>query len=139
MKTLIVEDDFTNRLVLQGLLERYGECHVATNGKEAVDACADALTTRRPYQLICLDIMMPEMDGLTALDWIRSDEERMGVFSEQGAKIVMITAMGGVKDFMAAYEGLCDGYLTKPIDGERLLRTLGEFGLPGIHASAAVP
>ena len=38
MRTLIVEDDFTSRLLLQTVLSRYGECHVAINGKEAVEA-----------------------------------------------------------------------------------------------------
>jgi two-component system, chemotaxis family, chemotaxis protein CheY len=131
MKTLIVEDDFTSRLVLQGLLGRYGECHVAVNGKEAVEACADALITGKPYQLVCLDIMMPEMDGLAALKQIRADEERVGILSTSGAKIVMTTALGDLKNIMKAYDGLCDAYLTKPIDGERLHQTLDKLSLRG--------
>ena len=63
MKTLIVEDDFTSRLLLQELLRRFGPCHVAVNGVEAVDAVTAALTANAPYDLICLDIMMPVMGG----------------------------------------------------------------------------
>ena len=63
MKTLIVEDDFTSRLYLQELLKGYGPTHIAVNGKEAIEATHLALEAGEPYNLICLDIMMPEMDG----------------------------------------------------------------------------
>ena len=52
MKTLIVEDDFTSRLLLQTFLSRYGECHLAVNGKEAVEAFRMALDNGSPYNLI---------------------------------------------------------------------------------------
>ena len=129
MKTLIVEDDFTSRVVLQGLLAPYGECHVAVNGKEAVQACASALMTGQPYNLICLDIMMPEMDGQTALNEIRTEEERTGIASRRRARIIMTTALDDVRNIMDAFYGLCDGYLTKPIDGARLLQVLDQFNL----------
>lgn len=135
MKTLIVEDDFTSRVVLHGLLAQYGECHIAVNGQEAVEACATALTIGRYYDLICLDIMMPEMDGQTALKQIRAGEERMGILSNRGAKIVMTTALDDARNIMDAFQGLCDGYLVKPIDGEKLVRWLKQHDLidvPGI-------
>ena len=47
MKTLIVEDDFTGRLLLQTLLSPYGECHIAVNGREAVDAFRRAMKRGR--------------------------------------------------------------------------------------------
>jgi two-component system, chemotaxis family, chemotaxis protein CheY len=131
MKTLIVEDDFTSRLILKHLLMPYGECHFAVNGQEAVEACANALTVNQPYHLICLDIMMPEMDGQAALKHLRADEERMGISSRQGAKIIMTTALDDVRNIMDSFHGLCDGYLTKPIDGVRLLELLKQFNLLG--------
>ena len=99
------------------------------NGNEAVDACVDALTTGHPYHLICLDIMMPEMDGQAALKHIRAAEERMGILSHRGAKIVMVTALDDLQDILDAFSGLCDGSLVKPIDGTRLLKLLGQFKL----------
>jgi two-component system chemotaxis response regulator CheY len=45
MKTLVVEDDFTGRLILHTFLSRYGECHIAVNGREAVDAFGAALAS----------------------------------------------------------------------------------------------
>ena len=74
MKTLIVEDDFTSRVVMQKILKDQGPVHIAVNGKEAVEAARLAVETNDPYNLICLDIMMPEMDGHQALKQIRMVE-----------------------------------------------------------------
>ena len=63
MKALIVDDDFVSRLLLQKVLMAYGEAHIAVNGKEAVEAFTAALRLGSSYDVICLDIMMPEMDG----------------------------------------------------------------------------
>ncbi len=129
MKTLIVEDDFTSRLLLQELLKGYGQSHIAIDGKEAVDAVRIALETDEPYELICLDIMMPEMDGQEALRQIRSLEEAKGILSSDGAKIVMTTALNDVKNVSSAYGSLCDGYLTKPIQKAKLLEELQKLEL----------
>ena len=129
MKTLIVEDDFTSRLLLQELLKSYGPSHIAVNGKEAVEAVRLALEAGEPYNLICLDIMMPEMDGQEALRQIREQEEARGILPSKGAKIVMTTALGDLKNVSAAYRNLCDAYLTKPIQKAKLLEELRKLGL----------
>jgi two-component system chemotaxis response regulator CheY len=67
MKILVVEDDFTSRILLQRYLSSYGDCHIAINGKEAVGAFKDSLKENQPYDLICMDIIMPEMSGQEAL------------------------------------------------------------------------
>ena len=127
MKVLIVEDDFSSRLLLQMLLSKYGECHIAVNGAEAVLAFRMALDAGKPYDLICLDIMMPEMDGQTALKEMRAQEEARGIVSTHGAKIIMTTALDNVKNVAAAYQELCDGYLVKPIDKAKLIGLLAEL------------
>jgi two-component system, chemotaxis family, chemotaxis protein CheY len=129
LKTLIVEDDFTNRLLLQELLKVYGTSHIAVNGKEAVDAVRIALEADEPYDLICLDIMMPEMDGQTALKEIRAMEEAKGILSSNGAKIVMTTALSDIKNLTFAFGSLCDAYLVKPIDKSRLMEELRKLEL----------
>jgi len=129
MKTLIVEDDFTSRLLMQELLKSYGPSHIAVNGKEAVEAVCLALEENAPYDLICLDIMMPEMDGQQALWLIREQEESKGILSSDGAKIVMTTALGDMKNLTAAYRSLCDAYLVKPIDKAKLLKELRKLEL----------
>jgi two-component system, chemotaxis family, chemotaxis protein CheY len=128
MKTLIVEDDFTSRLFLQTVLSRYGECHIAVNGKEAVDAFRLAGEAKQTYDLICMDIMMPEMDGQAAMRAIREQEAASGIFTK-GVKIVMTTALADIKDVSKAFQGLCDAYLTKPISARKLIENLRGFGL----------
>ena len=129
MKALIVEDDFTSRLLLQELLKTYGPTHLAVNGQEAVEAFRLALEEGRPYELICLDIMMPEMDGQTALNKIRQLEESKNIFSTDGAKIIMTTSLDDPKNIIAAFSGLCDAYLVKPIEKAKLLERLQELRL----------
>ena len=129
MRALIAEDDFTSRLMLQKLLAPYGESHVAVDGREALDAFRAARQKRRPYDLVCLDIMMPEMDGQSVLREIRAIEEGAGISAGRGARILMTTALKDPKNVMTAFRELCDGYLVKPIDKTKLLKYLREFGL----------
>ena len=129
MKTLIVEDDFTSRLFLQTFLSRYGECHIAVNGVEAVEAFRMATGNGSPYDLICMDIMMPEMDGQEALGQIRAFEEARGIAPPHGAKIVMTTAVKEMKEVFRSFEALCDAYLVKPIDTAELLGKLRSLSL----------
>ncbi len=129
MKILIVEDDFTGRLLLQGFLKNYGTSHVAVNGKEAVDAVRASLESDEPYDLICLDIMMPEMDGQEALRQIRGLEEAKGILSTHGAKIVMTTILGDPQNMIDAFTNLCDSYLTKPIRKVDLLDKMRDLKL----------
>jgi two-component system, chemotaxis family, chemotaxis protein CheY len=115
--------------LVQMLLARYGECHIAVNGREAVAAFRTDLDAGKPYDLICLDIMTPEMDGHAALKEIRTLEEARGVLPTRGTKIIMTTALNDLKNVSAAYQELCDGYLTKPIDRAKLIGLLEELGV----------
>jgi two-component system, chemotaxis family, chemotaxis protein CheY len=129
MNTLIVEDDFTSRLLLQELLRGFGSSQVATTGQQAVMAVSLALQNNAPYDLICLDIMMPEMDGQQALKEIRTIEERYGRRPGQGAKILMTTQLNDKDVVMQSFRDQCDGYLVKPIDKARLIDYLCQFAL----------
>lgn len=129
MKALIVEDDFTGRMLLQRLLGQFGECHVAVNGAEAMQAFHAAHAENAPYQLICLDIMMPEMDGHTVLKNIRAYEKEAGLQVGEGAKVIMTTALKDSGNVFAAFDSLCDAYLAKPIDRNKLFEYLRSFNL----------
>lgn len=129
MKTLVVEDDFTSRLLMQELLKGFGVTHTAVDGQEAVEAVRLALKTGDPYTLICLDIMMPGLDGQQALREMRFMEEEKGIFSSDGAKIIMTTALSDMKNKIDAFAGLCDGYLTKPIHKKDLVDELRKLSL----------
>lgn len=71
MRILLAEDDFASRKFMDKFLSRYGECEITVDGEEAVDAFMMALEDDEPYDLICLDIMMPVMDGFETARRIR--------------------------------------------------------------------
>jgi two-component system chemotaxis response regulator CheY len=129
MKTLIVEDDFVSRLLLQASLTPYGECHIAVNGREAVEAFRAAREQGQRYDLVCMDIMMPEMDGQEALRQIRKLEDDADILSGDAVKVVMTTALDDIGNVMTAFKGLCDAYLMKPIEKAKLLAKLKSLHL----------
>jgi len=129
LRVLLVEDDFASRLLLQVFLARYGECHVAVNGREAIDAVRSSWQRGQPYDLICMDIMMPEMDGLEAVRQVRALEKTHGVLSSCGSKIVMTTTVDDIRQVSQCFQELCDAYLRKPIDLNELLNTMKSYQL----------
>ena len=129
MKTLIVDDDFFSSQLLEEYLSQYGPCHRADNGKDALEEMKEGFEWDQPYDLICLDIMMPKMDGQDALRQIRAFEESKGVSSTKGVKVIMITALNELASVKEAYLSLCDGYLVKPIKKESLLDELRKMKL----------
>lgn len=130
-RVLIVEDDFFSRQLLMELLnDHFDICHAAINGVEAVKAFENSLQKKEPYNLICLDVMMPEMDGQTALREIRQIESENGIGGNDMVKVIMTTALDGPKDIMQAFmKGACEGYLTKPINLGKLEEYLKKLGL----------
>lgn len=130
MRILIVDDNFNNRRLLQKILSPFGECDLAVNGKEALEAYFLAFDEAEPYDLICLDIMMPEMDGQEVLRTIREKEVEMGFKKLEEVKIIMITGNDSPKEAMDAYfRGGCTDYMMKPIDKDLLLNLLKEHNL----------
>ncbi len=128
MKALIVEDDFICRKMLQTFLAEYGATDVAVNGIEALEAVSRAISEGDHYDLICLDILMPELDGHEVLKQIRADEEERGIWSSKGVKVIMTTSLKDVKNMSGAYQNLCDAYLPKPVERDVLKKTIEKLG-----------
>lgn len=129
MRCLIVEDDFACRKLLQRCLSGHGNCDIAVNGIEAVEAFKDALEEGQPYDLICLDIMMPQMDGHQALEAIRQVETEYGIGGFDVVKVIMTTALGDSKNVMESFREGCEAYIVKPIEKQKLLDEIGKLGL----------
>jgi two-component system chemotaxis response regulator CheY len=129
LRMLLVEDDVASRLVLQTFLSRFGECHIAVNGRDAVEAFREAAGQGDRYDLICMDIMMPLVDGIEAVRQVRALEEADGILSSSGAKIIMTTAVDDIHEVARSYHELCDGYLVKPIDLAKLLLHMHAWNL----------
>ena len=128
MRILIAEDDDTSARYMASLLACFGECLVVTDGEQASAAIRSALEQGNPFQLICLDIMMPCKTGQEVLEEVRRLEEDMGITSNQGVKILMTTALGDVRSVMSAYRGGATAYMTKPILTDRLYETMRRLG-----------
>lgn len=130
MRVLVVEDDFTSRKILQKILAPYGEVDIAVNGVEALEAFTQSLEDANHYDLICMDIMMPKMDGQTALKQIRALEKERGILPANEAKVVMTTALDDPKNVVEAYyKGGATSYVPKPIDKHMLLHLLRNLGI----------
>lgn len=130
MKTLIVEDDLIARFLIKEILCKYGTCDMVADGEEAVAAFQMALEKDAPYDLICMDIMMPRISGQEALLQIRAIEKERGATRADEVKVVMITALDDAKNVMDAYyKGRATSYIVKPVDKEKLLEEIRLLGL----------
>jgi two-component system chemotaxis response regulator CheY len=129
MRILIAEDDLAGRKILQKYLSKYGECDIAVDGIEALDLFLAAIKEEKPYDLVCLDIMMPKLDGLKVLKAIRDIEKQKEIDENSKSKIVMTTALNDKKTVMQAYDSGCEAYAWKPIDLAKLKEVLLKFGL----------
>lgn len=129
MKILLAEDDFVTRKFMTSFLSKYGDCEVTVDGMEAIDAFMMALEDDEPYDLVCLDVMMPVMDGYQALMGIRNLEKERNIPADKAAKIIMTTALNDEKNVKMAFELGCTIYSGKPIDQERFEQALKKLGL----------
>lgn len=129
VRILIVEDDFASRKMLQKYLTPYGDCDVVVDGQEALDAFNYSLKEDNRYDLICLDIMLPKIDGQDVLKTIRATEKERGIEGLEGVKVIMTTALGDTKNIMAAFRNQCEGYLQKPIERVRLVQEIRKLKL----------
>ncbi len=133
MKILIVDDDLNNQILLTFILKPYGECIVAKDGREAVALFNKHLTKGDPFDLIFLDIMMPQMNGQEALReirWLEKEANRAYRGAEYHPVIIMQTALGEPRDMEEAFfEGKCNGYITKPFTHNDVLEKLRRYHL----------
>ncbi|MDP4094075.1 MAG: response regulator [Bacillota bacterium] len=129
MRILIAEDDLASRKFLDKFLSKYGDCDVVVDGMETIDAYLFAMREKKPYDLICLDIMMPKIDGVKVLKAIRDLETQKGILPERRAKIIMTTALGEAELVQTAFEYGCEAYASKPIDTKKFLEVMKKLGL----------
>jgi two-component system, sensor histidine kinase and response regulator len=116
MTVLIVDDNYTNRVLLQEMLASWGLVPTATtNGREAFDRLTRAFDSGEPYQLVLLDMQMPEMDGFDVAKMMK------GAPAGEQVKIIMLSSMGQRGDSARCKEAGISGYLPKPIKQSDLL------------------
>jgi two-component system chemotaxis response regulator CheY len=130
MKALIVDDDFYSRDMIHEILRPVAHCDIAVNGEEAIEAFRRGLVQGEPYDLICLDLLMPELDGQQALREIRAIEKEFDVAPQAESKVVVTTMLDDEKETHDAFFlGGATSYLVKPIDEEKLMNEVKSLGL----------
>jgi CheY-like chemotaxis protein len=118
LRILVAEDSLVNQRIVQRVLERVGhEADTVANGQEVLEAFH-----QQPYDLVLMDVHMPEMGGLEATRQIREQ------FSAQDQPVIVaMTASGQTDDRERCLEAGMDDYLTKPIKAEKLETTLASY------------
>ena len=129
MKILIAEDDRISRSFFQKFMSSYGACDIAVDGMEALDLYLESIKRQEPYDLLCLDIMMPKVDGLKTLKVIRGLEKQYATPPEDHLKIIMMTAISDVDYVKEAFKLGCDAYASKPIDVQKVEEVMKHIGL----------
>ena len=129
MRILLAEDDFVTRKFMSNFLSEYGKCDVTVDGLEAVDAFMMAIEDGSPYDLVCLDIMMPVMDGYQALVEIRNLEKERNISESESVKVIMTTALNDLENIQKAFELGCTIYSGKPVDKEGFEDALKRTGI----------
>jgi two-component system chemotaxis response regulator CheY len=125
VRCLIVDDDELGRELLAHYLEGVAECEMAHNGAIAVEMFRHAFELGEPYDLIILDIVMPEMDGNTAAKEIRQIEKEWGVSVTNGVTIIVLSSLNTPQDVIQAYvSARSAAHLLKPVQPVKLLETL---------------
>lgn len=128
MRILIAEDDPVSALVLRKIVERYGDVETADNGELAFDKFQQRLDEGAPFDVIFLDIMMPEVGGQEALEAIREYEAMKSVDPSNYSKVVMVTALTDAGNIYQALRNSCVDYVTKPVSMESIKRCMQHLG-----------
>jgi two-component system chemotaxis response regulator CheY len=130
MRALIVEDDPTSRKILHHILSAFGRCDMAVNGHQAVEFFRRSLDESDRYDLICMDIVMPEVSGLEALGRIRKIEKQAGFQTPDEVKVIMTTALNETREVAdALFKGGACAYFVKPLQVDNFIHELKHINL----------
>ena len=131
MKILIAEDDFVSRKFIFKFMSQFGDCDVTVDGMEAIEVFLMSLEEGQYYDLVCLDIMMPEVDGLKALKTMRKLEEERNIPESKRTKVIMTTALNSTDEVFDSFGSGSEAYAVKPIDTDKLTEVMRKLGLLG--------
>ncbi len=128
MRILVVDDELVSRKKMIKIVSDFGQTEGVKNGKAAISAIKTALEDWKLYNLITLDISMPDISGTEVLSVIREMEDERGLEAEEKAKILMVTSHSDIETVKACV-GKCDGYVIKPFNKEVMVEKLKKIEL----------
>ena len=130
MRILVVEDDYASRVKLKVLLSTYGDVDSASDGELALQMFDKASREGVHYDLITMDIGLPDMRGQEVVLQIRAlERDRKAHLSGSEAKILMVTGMTDYKNVSASFQEGCEGYIVKPVNPESTQEALAKLDL----------
>ena len=129
MRILVVDDDAPNRKLLTDIASKMGECEGAEGGQEALSAFKKAWEDWRPFNLIFLDVLMPDLDGREVLLKIREIEKEKKVSEQHQVRVIMVTGVSEEETVMDCLRNGCDEFIVKPIDILLILEKMKKLGL----------
>ncbi|MCK5311020.1 MAG: response regulator [Desulfobacteraceae bacterium] len=130
MKALVVDDEVVSRKKMIKILGKYGECEEAENGKDAIEKFSvNTVDGTDSFDVITLDISMPDMSGLDVLERIRKIEAEKSIAKEKQVKILMVTSKSEKETVRSSIEGGCNDYVIKPFNNQSIQIKLERVGL----------
>jgi two-component system, chemotaxis family, chemotaxis protein CheY len=130
LRILIVEDEPVNREFLLLALRGLGECQAVVSGEDAVQAQQNALAKDQPFDVVFLDILLPGMNGLQALEQLRALEDRHNIPPDKRVPVIVTTGLDDDRAASRAFiQGQAVSYLTKPFRPGQIHEELIKLGL----------
>lgn len=130
LRCLVVDDDQMSRELLALQLEPYAVCDMASDGNEAIERFRESVENANPYDVIFLDIVMPDLDGHGAAKAIRQIETEEGIPVEKGINIIVLSSLHTPQDIIQAYVSTQSAaHLIKPVSSQKLIKTLKKLEL----------
>ena len=130
MKILVVDDEMVSREKMKMIMSHFGECDSVENGADALEKFVGAWSSWTPFDLISLDVQMPEMDGVAVLNRIRGMEREKNVPESKRVKVIMVTALSDKDTLMTSIQAGCNDYVVKPFDKGLVAKKLSKLGFP---------
>ena len=129
MKILVVDDEMVSRTKLKLIMENFGRCEAVDNGKDALAMFQKGHAQGSPFDLIMLDIDMPQMDGVEVLSAMIEAEIELNVSKSHKAKILMVTSYTDKDRVVSCIQSGCDDYIAKPFDLQVIGKKLARLGV----------
>ncbi len=127
MRILIVEDEKISRQKMRLIMNTFGECDEVQRGDEALAAFRKAWEMRAPYDVITLDIMLEDVNGMDILLQMRELEDAMKLERPRRVKIIMVTSQTDKDVMITCMTAECDGYIVKPFTKQTITKCLNKI------------